>query len=315
MVEKALRPFLSNGYHDPRSDKMASPGIRYPGRIRIFLVNVARRILPRSTRLISLKFFYFLSDIIFRLLGLADKRLPWRSETVFVGRGDFKEIGQKFVRYFIELGGLQPHDKVLDIGCGIGRMAIPLTRYLDGRGLYEGFDIIESAIDWCQRNISSHYENFHFQWADVFNREYNSKGKFKASRYRFPWADEFFDFVFLTSVFTHMLPDDLENYLSEIRRVLKKGKKCFITYFLLNEESTTLMNFGKSQADFKYHHGKFRTLERDVWESAIAYEESFILHLYDKYRLGIDGIYYGSWCGRKRFLNYQDIVIASKKDS
>jgi len=48
----------------------------------------------------------------------------------FIGDGDFEQAGQVFKNYFIELADLRPSDKVLDVGCEIGRMAIPLTSYL-----------------------------------------------------------------------------------------------------------------------------------------------------------------------------------------
>ena len=49
----------------------------------------------------------------------------------FVGCGDFEQIGREYLGHFKELGGLRPDSRVLDIGCGIGRMAIPLMDYLD----------------------------------------------------------------------------------------------------------------------------------------------------------------------------------------
>ena len=52
-----------------------------------------------------------------------------------------------------------------------------------------------------------------------------------------------------------MLTEDMENYLSEIVRVLRKGGRCFITYFLLNPETIKLMKQNQSIFDFK--------LERD----------------------------------------------------
>lgn len=65
--------------------------------------------------------------------------LPRRT-FVLVGHGDFKKTGEEFLGYFTNCG-LQPEHNVLDIGCGIGRMAIPLTRFLKGR--YEGFEYRE----------------------------------------------------------------------------------------------------------------------------------------------------------------------------
>jgi len=123
-------------------------------------------------------------------------------------------------------------------------MAIPLTKYLS-EGSYEGIDIIPYHINWCKKNIMSRYPNFRFQMADVFNKLYNPKGKYKPSEYEFPYQDEDFDFVFLTSVFTHMLPKDMENYFSQIARVLRKKGRCLITFFLLNKESLRLIEMVK----------------------------------------------------------------------
>jgi 2-polyprenyl-3-methyl-5-hydroxy-6-metoxy-1,4-benzoquinol methylase len=55
--------------------------------------------------------------------------VPPRSK-VFVGAGEFVAVGQGFRQHFIEQGKLLPHEAVLDVGCGIGRMAVPLTDYL-----------------------------------------------------------------------------------------------------------------------------------------------------------------------------------------
>ncbi|MFH1228333.1 MAG: class I SAM-dependent methyltransferase [Planctomycetota bacterium] len=233
---------------------------------------------------------------------------------IFVGDGDFKKTGQEFFRYFVDIGGLKPDEKVLDAGCGIGRMAVPLAKYLDKRGGYEGFDIAADGIDWCRKRITPSYPNFNFRVADVFNKSYNPQGKYQASEYRFPYEDKSFDFIFLTSVFTHMLPRDMENYLSEISRVLKKGGRCFITFFLLNAESEKLIGAKSSSLDFKYDLGGCRTVNKEAPEFAVAYGEGFIRELARKYGLNVrEPIHYGAWCGRKDFLSYQDIIIAAKE--
>src|SRR5439155_26776504 len=135
-------------------------------------------------------------------------------------------IGDRWVQTFIRLVGLQPHERVLDLGCGIGRMAVALTRYLDHRGSYEGLDIVEAGIKWCTKHVTPRFPSFRFQLADVFNSHYNPKGKFKPSEYRLPYQADDFDFVFLTSVFTHMFAPEVENYLSEVHRVLRPGGRC-----------------------------------------------------------------------------------------
>jgi len=232
---------------------------------------------------------------------------------IFVGGGDFEQIGNEYKNHFVNLGSLQPHSRVLDVGSGIGRMAIPLTGYLSSDGEYWGFDIVTQGISWCQRRISSKYDNFHFIYSDVLNKHYNRKGKIPADKYRFPFDSEYFDFVFLTSVFTHMLSSAMENYLREVSRVLRTGNKCFITLFLLNEESEGLIRSGRSSLDFRYEIDNGLTVNKNVPEGAVAYNEDYIIRLFEQCGLRINPpIHYGCWCNRKTFLSYQDIIVATK---
>lgn len=248
------------------------------------------------------------------LSGRRDSLTP-PTRLMFEGTRDisaFKKGGEDILELCTGLCELKPKEKILDVGCGIGRKTVPLTGYLNEEGWYEGFDIVKAGIHWCKENISTRYPNFHFQLIDIYNRRYNPKGRIKASELRFPFEDESFDLVVLVSVFTHMLPEDVENYFSQIARVLKKGGRCLITYFLLTKESLELINAKKSLLDFKYDMGKFRTINLYLPEDAVCYDEVFILSLYEKYGLKIkEPVLYG-WCQRPDFLSHQDVIIATK---
>ena len=234
------------------------------------------------------------------------------SSRVFVGAGDYVQIGNEFFNHFINLCNLKPKDRVLDIGCGSGRMALPLTRFLVGDHSYEGFDIVPDGIDWCQR-ITARFPNFRFILADVYNKAYNPEGRQTARSYVFPYEDSSFDFVFLTSVFTHMLLEDTEHYLSEISRVLKPLGRCFATFFLLNDESRALMHARESKRDFVHEVDGVFTTSQDTPEDAVAIPETAVKSMLDRCRMRLLApVHYGSWCGRTNYLSYQDIVVSEK---
>jgi ubiquinone/menaquinone biosynthesis C-methylase UbiE len=230
----------------------------------------------------------------------------------YINIGDNEHISKEFLKLFIEKGRLKPSDRVLEVGSGFGRMAIPLTDFLDKEGHYNGLEIIKDGVNWCTSKFTSKYSNFEFQHIDVYNERYNPNGLFKASEYKFPFTDESFDFVFLTSVFTHMFEEDVKNYLSEINRVLKKDGTCFITYFILDSIAVEQINNGLGSFSFKHQLKNCYMEDLERPEYAIAYKEYYIRKLYEKSGLKIiEPIYFGNWNGRKDYLSFQDIIIAN----
>ncbi|RPI15654.1 MAG: class I SAM-dependent methyltransferase [Lysobacterales bacterium] len=250
------------------------------------------------------------------VLGRHDPLVPPR-RLVLVGssQDEFRAIGQQWVETFASQCGLGRFDRVLDIGCGIGRVAAGLARYLDELGSYEGMDVVPAGIEWCRRSITPRYPNFRFQLSDVHNAEYNPTGRVHASQYRFPWRDGEFDFVFLTSAFTHMLPRDVENYLGEIARVMRPGARCVITYFLLNDASRAQLARGEVQPgrEFRHEMDGCLAVHRDNPAIAVAYPEPVVHELYERHRLRILKTHYGAWCGTPGARHIQDYVVAEKR--
>lgn len=228
---------------------------------------------------------------------------------IFTGSGDFIKQGQTFLDHFVQLGGLQPKDRVLDIGSGIGRMAIPMTQYLS-EGSYEGFDIVPTGIDWCKKNVESKFPNFKFTLTTLSNDLYTSNGE-NASQFKFPYKDEDFNFSFLTSVFTHMQPEEVENYLREIARTLKKGGTCFATFFVLNDVSERAMEASKVFY-FKHDYGNYALMDDKVKSANIAFKEDYLKQMIEKAGLQWSKMYAGKWSGNQDGFDFQDIVILRK---
>ncbi|MBF0480715.1 MAG: class I SAM-dependent methyltransferase [Desulfovibrionaceae bacterium] len=238
--------------------------------------------------------------------------IPPEDLWIAFGGGDFRAMGEKLLRQFIEYAGLTPHDRVLDVGCGAGRAAVPLTAYLSGRGSYRGFDAYPFGVDWCREHITPRHPRFVFERADVFNTLYNPYGKTPASEFRFPYPDASFECIIATSVFTHMLPADMARYFEEMARVLAPGGRACITYFLLNDESRALLREGRGKPALTHRYGSFYVEDPAAMEDAVGYSESFVRAMYASRGIEIARLIPGSWCGRAGMDNGQDIVVGVK---
>lgn len=267
---------------------------------------------PPSIRFLIRRIFYIPIDLLNLLTGKNDRMTPPKGK-IFIGSGDFKQQGQRLLKVLIDKGGLMPYHRVLDIGCGIGRLAVPLTKYLNEKGSYEGFDIVKSGIDWCKKRVGKSFPNFKFHHINLKNDLYNLKTSNEAKNYIFPYNDCEFDMVFLFSVFSHMIPTDVDNYLYQIHRVLKDGGVCVATFFILNEESHTLMRQNDG-LQFNHERETYYLLDNNVKEANVAYKEKFLLHMIEKNNLKIERLYYGFWSGRSKnnCIDFQDTLILRK---
>jgi len=230
----------------------------------------------------------------------------------------FCSLGESFVSYFlVNHARLGPDDRILDIGCGLGQKARPLTKFLSPAGSYSGLDIVPPAIEWCREHYRA-FQNFDFSLADVFNREYNPGGKTPAKKLVLPYADERFDCVLLASVFTHLLPQDVERYFHEIARVTKRGARVISTYFLFNAEARSHIRSGRIHIPFRkvpsWRKQVYQVTDPHVPEKAVAYEEDWVRALHLRNRLSIVEITYGNWSGRTDLVQcLQDAIIAVKE--
>jgi SAM-dependent methyltransferase len=236
------------------------------------------------------------------------------SERQFVGDGDFRAIGAEFLRHFVRLGGLRPEHKVLEIGCGIGRMALPLTQYLGADASYDGIDVVEDGIRWCAREITPAYPAFRFHHLDAVNGLYNPAGRIDTASATLPFADASFDFAILTSVLTHLREAETARYAAELGRLLRPGGRCFISLFLLDEEVRGHLRSGTSRLPFPADApGPEFLADAAVPNGAVAYDETFLLDLFARNGLlPLRPILHGHWCGRQGPANFQDLLVLVK---
>ncbi len=252
-------------------------------------------------------------DYVSRLLTGKSELPPLHLRRYVGPLRSFESSGAEFMNHLRLIAALQPYERILDIGCGCGQMALHLKDHLNENGSYAGVDIHRPSIDWCQKKIANRRRNFKFVHIDVRNLTYNPAGIHPAETYRLPYEDGSFDVVLLKSVFTHMRPAEVSNYLREAARLLNANGRCLATFFLLNDAQAALAKEGANTLPFDYGEGVWRYRYEHSPESAVAYDESFIRQLLEQHGLALKDSRYGSWSGRKDGLSYQDLLLIRKR--
>jgi SAM-dependent methyltransferase len=135
-------------------------------------------------------------DLAFRVAGSADRQWFFKS-----GRQSAQDIVS-----ILGVVGSRPdaHERILDFGCGCGRVLPWLKGIADSSALY-GIDIDAAAIEWARA---------HLPYADVRVNQAVPPTDF---------PDAFFDLVYCHSVFTHLDEGYQDEWLGELGRVVKPG--------------------------------------------------------------------------------------------
>ena len=127
---------------------------------------------------------------------------------------DYLETGANAVRVFRDMlarhdGDFEFAERILDFGCGCGRVARYVPNY--SRAELYGTDINRQLARWSAANLP---------------------GTFHTNRLMPPlrYGDEFFDVIYLFSVFTHLRQETQQAWLKEFHRILKPGGHVLISF-------------------------------------------------------------------------------------
>lgn len=101
--------------------------------------------------------------------------------------------------------------KVLDWGCGPGRVIRHLPDYFGTGCEFYGTDYNAESIAWCSQNLPGISFNHNGLEANL------------------PYEDNFFDFIYGISIFTHLSEPKHREWFNELRRVLKPGGIMLLT--------------------------------------------------------------------------------------
>lgn len=219
-------------------------------------------------------------------------------------------ISANHIAHYERYCPIQATHNVLEIGCGVGRDAIPLASKLQG-GKYVGVDIMKEHIEWCQNHITRRYPDFEFLYVDVRSDDYNPNGSLTTLDVDYSSIGLKFDRIILQSVFTHMLEEEVTHYLSQFRCMLAPEGVVFATFFILN---TDKHRAAKQSARYKFlhmlHDGLF-VQDLANPRRVVAYAAGALSRVLSASGLKMQGLHHGYWAGTHRATHFQDIILFS----
>jgi len=252
----------------------------------------------------SMETFLFFHDDRFQPVPGEDLRAHVAGQGV--SESDYRAVGKFVAIDLMHLGLLWTNSRIVDIGCGCGRVAAHLAPVLNESGRYWGFDTWRKGIDWATEEISSVYKNAEFK---LLSNSPGAKdpGYVGESAYTIPLADASVDLVLCASLFTHLTFEAALGYLREIRRLIGPSGRAFVSCFILDEEAEKVLAphrlTGDSFGKYSQHEGFFDSYFRPE-TFARLFEESGLTPVIQRY---------GHWRGRaysqRRPIGYQDLFI------
>jgi SAM-dependent methyltransferase len=275
------------------------------------LLTAAAQTLPPEVRLPARGLVQDLRGLPRRLRDPSRWNDPWQVMHNDGSTLDFRASGEAILAELVRYGGLKPQDRVLDIGCGNGRLARPLAAFLEADARYLGFDLAKGAIERCRRRYGGD-SRFSFHQADLANSEYNRGGAQAQEAFVFPAADASIDFALAVSVLPHMGIEPIAQYARELKRVLAAGGRAFLTLFLLDQARRDEIECGHASLPFRPWNEVSMVVDARTCESAIAHEDSVVRALFAQAGLAVKAAHRGRWAPVSTTDNFQDILIVEQ---
>ena len=159
--------------------------------------------------------------------------------------GLWEEMGKRQFEFLVS-EGMSHGSRLLDIGCGTLRGGKRFISYLD-KGNYYGFDISPGAIQKAQELVER--EGLGCKAPDIRVSEAKDL-KFRDYR------GIKFDFILAQSVFSHLMPDHIEEAFENIGEIMHPTSRFYFTFHIGSEY------LRRSNTDFQYPVGFFDDLAR-----------------------------------------------------
>lgn len=211
--------------------------------------------------------------------------------------------------------------RLLDFGCGIGRVALSVLRRKPELTALTGIDIVPRMVTFCRDKIGANFANANFELLSDKNDHYEryERSASDAPRSREDLGATYagtFDGAYAFSVFTHIDIDDFVSLLRFVGTLLKPGGYFLFTAFALTPFSRSQLASGRTNPVFKKLHFEqnnsvFIGAPKDRL-AFIAYDLNRIEAMIWEAGLIPTGIEYGQWRSDQMSRTYQDVFVCRR---
>lgn len=186
---------------------------------------------------------------------------------------DFVAAAIRDVAVLQRHAGLTRESRLLDWGCGAGRLAIGVRQSLGHVRDYHGVDVQPKLLHWARDYLTD--EHTRFSLVDQRNERYNPDG---TSTFAIPAEAGGVDVLYAYSVFSHMLEADVRGYSETIATLLAPQGRAVMTAFVENGVDAASENpdeYRKLPWKGRLHCVRYDRafFERLLWDAGLAVDE------------------------------------------
>jgi SAM-dependent methyltransferase len=242
----------------------------------------------------------------------------------WVGGMDPETIGDACLAILARYVTINSNSRLLDFGCGVGRVLLSMLKHKPQVGHVTGLDILPQLITFCETHIASAFPQTRFELIQGRNEHYDRflamarAGTAKSHAQLQSEHAAAFTAAYAFSVFTHVEVADFRSLLALLSNLLQPGGTLLFTAFLLTpysrhsiQEGTTMFSLADAATE-----AQGNVLIGNVADrlSFIAFDLSLVEQMVFEAGLVLTHVEHGSWAGGNVYFSPsgQDVVVCRR---
>jgi SAM-dependent methyltransferase len=240
----------------------------------------------------------------------------------WVGGSDPEAVGDACVRILERYVTINSSSRLLDFGCGVGRVMLSLLKHKPDVGSVAGFDIMPQVINFCETHIASAFPQATFELVAGSNDHYDqfiaaadARSAKSTALLQSEYASRFTG-AYAFSVFTHVEMADFRSLLKLFSIWLEPGGELLFTAFLLTPYSRRAID--ERTGAFPFDEIAFEAEGQIFVGNAadrlgfIAFDLGLVEQMVFDAGLVITQLEHGGWAGAGFSGSLQDVIVCRR---